>query len=302
MHGTSLQFVLGAGWLASALLNPLGLFCLVTIALSTILIALSARTLHHSSAKRPLARRFVEVFTDDRGTATMEFALVCPVLLFFSLLLAQTTLMMTGNLFVHYASFAATRSAIVQIPLDKTEEGYESANQFANSTTSPKYIAVQRAAAFALMPVAGTGKESETGSVQLSEGMTRYYQSYSKDSPAWVEKQLNAKARYALENTQITVYETWARGTTVYAGSRHGGEGSTDRSFGPKDPVTVKVEHKFNLAFPYVGAIFADGRLPEASGGGLYSTIVAFCTLTNEGIIDAMPEVPTQRNPPSPRR
>ena len=54
----------------------------------------------------------------SQGTATIEFALVMPIMLFLILLLAQTTFVMAGNLFVHYAAFAATRSAIVYIPAD----------------------------------------------------------------------------------------------------------------------------------------------------------------------------------------
>ncbi len=299
MHGLNSQFVLGAAWLSSGLSNPLGLFCLLAMATSAILVAFSGVALHRARPKHPpLAKRFIELFTGDGGTATMEFALVCPVLLFFSLLLAQTTLMMSANLFVNYSAFMAARSAIVQIPIDKTEEGYESANQFSNSPSSPKYIAIQRAAAMSLVPVAGRSTESEGSSAQLAAGMTRYYQTYGKDPAAWVEKQLNEKAAYALKNTDITVYQTIPEYNGVEL-KELPGEGFT---FGPKDPITVKVEHKFSLAFPYIGAIFANGRLSESSGGGLYSKIAATCTLTNEGIIDAMPEVPTQRNPASLRK
>src|SRR5690606_37869617 len=61
------------------------------------------------------------------GTATMEFALVFPIFLFFILTLVQTSLLMVGNLYVHYAAFASVRSAIVQVPRNPVVDPYNSA-------------------------------------------------------------------------------------------------------------------------------------------------------------------------------
>ncbi len=300
MQVLSSQFVFGASWLSSGLTNPLGLFCLVSMAVSVVLIALLSSAIYRSRAFHiPLRRRLIEIVTSDSGTATVEFALVCPVLLFMALLLAQTTLVMSGNLFVNYAAYMATRAAIVQIPIDRVEEGYESANQFSNSPDSSKYRAIQRAAALALLPVAGQLKQgNDAVTSQLAFGMAKYYQNYGKEPGNWVTKQLEAKANYAMQNTAIALYETEPQADKVVY-KELPPEGFT---FGPRDPITVRVEHKFSLAFPYVGAAFADGRLPDNAGGGLYTKITASCTLTNEGIIDAFPEIPTIRNPPSGRK
>jgi Flp pilus assembly protein TadG len=305
MQGLSSQFILGASWLSSSLTNPLGLFCIVAMAVSTLLIAVLTSAIYRSRAyKIPLGKRVVEVFTGDSGTATVEFALVCPILMFMSLLLAQTTLLMSGNLFVNYAAYMAARSAIVQLPIDMTDRGYESANQFANDPESPKYQSIHRAAALAILPVAGTVASGGSSDIagKLAPGMNAYHVNYNKTPANWVDRQLEAKAAYALLNantsdaiTTITLVITEPQGETV----NYKPLPSDGYIFGPRDPITVKVQHKFSLAFPYVGAAFSDGRLPFNAGGGLFSTITASCTLTNEGVVDGFFETPTQRNPSS---
>ena len=56
--------------------------------------------------------RLCRALAAEGGTATLEFCMVIPIVLFLILLLVQSTLLMVGNQFVHYAAFAATRSAV----------------------------------------------------------------------------------------------------------------------------------------------------------------------------------------------
>ena len=79
---------------------------------------------------------------DDRGTVTIELVLVIPVVLFFSLLLVQVMLLMTANHFVHYAAYAAVRSAIVQIPVDAT--GRDGTRRLWNWTYAELDIATEK--------------------------------------------------------------------------------------------------------------------------------------------------------------
>ena len=69
------------------------------------------------------------------------------------------------------------------------------------------------------------------------------------------------------------------------------GDGST-YTFGPRDPVTVRVTHRLHLAIPYVNALFSDGVLDASQGTGRYALVTAQSTLTNEGVYDDLPPKP----------
>ena len=125
---------------------------LVLAAISVVMIALACRALIHLNSRDPTGRG-LRVRFNNNGTATMEFVLVFPILLFFSLLLAQTTLLAGANAFIHYAAFAATRSAIVQIPTGYAPD--ESPNVIINADGHTKHDIIRRAAVFALVPVSG---------------------------------------------------------------------------------------------------------------------------------------------------
>ena len=57
----------------------------------------------------------------------------------------------------------------------------------------------------------------------------------------------------------------------------------------PKDPITVRVDHKLHLGVPYVNRLFRDSDSPDDHR---YVTVSASATLTNEGILDRFPEEP----------
>ncbi len=227
---------------------------------------------------------------DASGTATLEFCLVFPILLFFALLLAQTTTLMAGNMVVHYAAFAATRTAIVQIPADYTFDG-EPANVLVHREGNRKYNAIRQAAVVALWPVAGRGSGGNVPADRVADGVGDYFAAYGVDQPAWVHALLPDRLRYAADqqNTVVTVYR--------YDGVALPGvplvEGEIAQ-FGPKDPVSVSVQHRLNLAVPYVRAIFADGR----EDGSAYALVNARSTLTNEGIVDQLPPLPSLERRP----
>ena len=260
---------------------------LTGIALAVVclgLLLVSARALARlgrAGADRP---RQVDPARHSRGTATIEFALVIPIMLFFILLLAQTTFVMAGNLFVHYAAFAATRSAIVYIPADFGPT--EPPNVLDHMAGAPKFDAIRAAAVLALVPVAGAMADGNAPADAISDGLDQHYQAYGRSPPRWRETLLPNRLHYAHDpiSTRVTVMHTYLdeNGDVRYLDTSAGGD-----EFGPREPITVRVEHQLNLSVPIVWALFADD-----TADGRYSVVAAQYTLTNEGVLDALPPTP----------
>ncbi|MCC6682587.1 MAG: pilus assembly protein [Phycisphaeraceae bacterium] len=229
----------------------------------------------------------------NQGMATIEFALVMPVVLFLMLVLIQTMLLMAGQLFVHYAAYAATRAAIVQIPLDLSQRG-EPINVISIGSSSGKFGAIERAAVLAVMPVCGRDDASGGSQVdgeEFASALRQHYEMLGETTPRWVDTLAAERYCYAAEHTRIDLIEliTDADGSSVQMRTLTGGT----HSFGMKDPVAVRVEHRFNLSVPYVRAIFADAKMPTKHGETAYTNITALQMLTLEGVDPAMPMEPT---------
>lgn len=233
-------------------------------------------------------RHLLALRDDDRGTATVEFALVFPLALFLCLVLLQTTLLMVGNLFVHYAAFAATRAAMTQIPRDLSGDDAEAMNVMAVSEGSPKFRAVKRAAAFAVMPVSGRLKDGSAPTDAFVAGLVEHHAAMGQSVPNWVNTLAAARLRYALANTQVTLVRTDGDGDTASFEAMKSGL----VEFGPREAITMRVEHRLYLSVPYVSTIFADGELESQNGSGRYALIAAQYTLTNEGIPMELPPPP----------
>lgn len=227
--------------------------------------------------------------SDDSGTATMEFCLAFPIVLFLCLVLVQFTLLMVGNQFVHYAAFAATRSAIVYIPQDYSNAG-EPRNTIVPQKGGNKYDAIRAAAYIAVAPVCGKWEDNPEG-LRVGEyvdGLRAYYTSQGADVPRWVETLAATRLRYAAANTDVQIMETvQGDGGVEY----YDITGAYDfYNFGPREAVTVRVQHRLNLSVPYVRSFFADGELD--GGRGKYALVSAHYTLTNEGINPELPGPP----------
>jgi len=213
----------------------------------------------------------------ESGTATIEFALVLPILLFIALALIQTMLVMGGNLYVFYSAYAATRSAIVQIPADYGSG--EDPNFYSQGGRKHQYI--RRAAVMALVPVSASDGDAGGGGVNLASGIQSFYSAYGRTAPPWVDK-LDARYAYADANTEVFVRRTLVQGDDV------AWEDVTSGDFEPKEPISVRVDHRLNLPIQYVAGIFSDGE----TGGRRYMEISAQYTLTNEGLLTEMPPDP----------
>jgi hypothetical protein len=254
-------------WLIHALTDSRSLGYLMVIIISAMLLLILVRAMR----RLPAAPRH----GGESGVATIEFALVLPIFLFLILLLTQTTLAMTGNLFVNYAAFAATRSAIVNIPSGNP-------NVVAPYPGEAKYDAVHVAAALACVPISGRGEEGSTPADAIVAGLTEHYQSYGRSAPVWIDRLIAPRVRYALANTDIAIL----RIVDITAYEVELEEVESTVRFGPREPITVRVEHRFALSIPYVWRIFSDDRDDRAV------TLRAQYTLTNEGVVDALPPPP----------
>jgi hypothetical protein len=222
----------------------------------------------------------------EAGTATIEFTLAFPIVMFLVLLLLQVTWAMVGNLFVHYAAFSATRSAIVYIPWDAPQVG-EPRNTITVGD-GEKFDRIQRAASFSLIPVAGESESGEAAAEEFTSALRTYYQKSGPRMPGWVESQAAGRARYAMAHTEVTLMRTNNSGSQASFDPIRQGRAT----FGSREPISVRVRHRLDLAVPYVSVIFADGEHDTAEGTRGYTNVTARYTLTNEGVSDALPDRP----------
>lgn len=218
-----------------------------------------------------------------RGTATIEFVLVFPVLLVFVLLILQFMLLMVGHIQMRYAAFCAARSAVVQIPQDFTYQSGEDINEIYNDDTAyagTKLEKIQQAAAWALVPVSGPGEDGDTEIAQrFTDGLASFYTSYGQSAPNWVERLMARRTAYAMDNTTVTLMER-------IGDDQYNALPSGLLTLRPHDPVIVQVQHRLYLSIPYIRVIFEDARLDN----GAYTNVSATFEMTNEGVNWRLPE------------
>lgn len=240
-------------------------------------------------------RRILARLRDSRGTVTLEFVLVFPIMLAIALMMLQTMLVMSGNIVLNYAAFAAARSAIVHIPRDLPDEG-EPANVYFSDGAASKHTAIRRAAVFAIVPASGRLSQGSMPTDSFTNGWTQIFTDTGRTPPGWITAQGPDRLRYADAHTQITLNRTLVDSShrvtlePISTGQYH--------QFGPRDPITVTVTHKLALSIPLGSWPYASGR-HSGSGSGTddsnsyYTLVSAHCTLTNEGLSTALPEAPS---------
>lgn len=228
---------------------------------------------------------------DQRGTATIEFAMVFPIIMFLTLLLVQTTMAMVGNMFVHYAAMSGARAAIVHIPTWQVGSDlvYENINEINTSLTgqASKMQSIREAVWFALVPVCGQLEQGNIDAEPYVGGLRILHEQLADDVPGWIDAVAAERLRYAAVNTEVTIESVQVVQGIVEFESQTG-----QAVFGPKDPICVRVDHRLNLAVPYVRFIFSDGQHTTARGESAYTNVTARHTLHNEGIDPSMPPLP----------
>jgi len=246
-------------------------------AASAVLFGLIAAALWRMGATGRRSRR-----SSQAGSATVEFALVLPIALMLSLIMAQSSLLMGGHLCVNYAAYCAARSAIVSVPKHLANEPR---NEVLNDAeNSRKMLIIKTAAVWAVLPISSSNTAIEPAdSTILQNGLNDLQGSYNLSIPAWIDERLGRRLRYAEDYTDVELSRV---GLTLPAAL--GLEGK--RLFGEHEDIKVTVSHTFYLAVPYAAAIFGaiDGRRLDI-GGGEYGTVMqASCVLTNEGVDDVI--------------
>ncbi len=248
----------------------------------------------------------------DDGTATIEFTLVFPILLVMVLALVQTTLAFTGNLFVHYAAFAAARAAIVEVPRDL---GAAERRNVVAATNSQKRENIRGVAAFALMPVSGPGRSGGglPGDRPVGTVIDTLYRAENLATPRWSEAIVDRRLAYALDHTDVELQALAGTGINeldptgpigadavrpLSAGNDFSilvsprGTNDIRYRYGPRDPVRVVVRHRFHLSVPFVGRLFSNGTHTVAGTTAPYRLLTGDFALTNEGVVTELPEEP----------
>lgn len=255
----------GQGWFGRFLASRLTVLAGCIGLASLLAIWMLARALWTLGRTERKARRF----GSQDGTAAVEFALVFPVALTIVLIMIQSMLLVSGNLAVSAAAYAATRAAVAWIPEKLVNEPR---NQMLADETSIKRKHVWDAAVFAVMPacpgkrIAGVNDGASPG---LVDGMAAFFQRAGKPVPNWVSNVLAAKYGYA-SNEEMTQVEI-----------RPPADGSG--TYGVHEDIAVRVSHRLYLSVPYVNRIFGEAL----GGGGGYATATsAAFALPNEGVED----------------
>lgn len=240
-----------------------------------------------------IPRRVLAKLNDEGGVATIEFALVLPTAMFIFLILLQTVLMMSAQVFVHFGAYAATRAAIVVLPDGRDGGGGE----MTAGDESEAYQQIQRAAAMALTPISGRLSDTSGDPSTFASDLGAMYEAYGVDTPKWVSSFAAGRMAYALRHTDVLMLETTVDsdgGVNFYPVN---GANASVR-LRPKDPVTVLVSHRLHLSVPYASALFDDGTHDTRGGSTAYATVQAHCTMTLEGYDRSMPPEPeVERSP-----
>ena len=209
----------------------------------------------------------------EDGAAMIEFALSLLIALPLTLIMIQSSLLMVGNLCVHYAAFCGARSAIVQVPWVKFLPG-EQPNEIAGADDSGKMLRIRSAVAWALMPVACAHPDAPGADAgALEDALESFFQDYGRPVPAWVRGRLSRQLQYVRDHTHVEVDPP-----------------TEPPYYGVHEDLRVRVEHVFYLAVPLAARLFYlmddDGRDLDF-GSGQYATVLrATCALPNEGVTD----------------
>jgi len=264
-------------WLAQAMASRLFVTCAVVLVAGGLLLALLAAFLWQAGRPYRKARR------GESGVAILEFALAMPFLLIIGLVMAQASLLMVGNVCVHYAAFCAARSAIVVIPREFGSG--EPRNLLVDSDADTgKMYRIKLAAVTALAPVSCGSDEisgAGAGGDTYVEGIDRFLSLQSVERPGWVDERLSRKLAYAGEYTDVEVDPPLPRTDPD--------EAEEDGLFDDNEDVHVTVRHTFYMSVPtgaWIFSFFAE-RVELPFGTNEYGMkMAAYYTLPNEGVQD----------------
>jgi hypothetical protein len=254
-------------WMVGAMTSRLSVVCAVVLVVCAGALVGVCRLLWEVGASR---RGRVG---GQEGAAILEFALVLPIAMALVLVMVQCSLLMGGNLCVHYAAFCAARSAVVYVP-DDFSPG-EPPNLVSEARWSGKLRRIRDAAVWAVFPIScGHSSYPEEDVGRLREGLEEFFDGYGQRAPGWVDGRIGRKLQYAQDHTEVDLHPP-ADGLT----------------YAPHEDLRVTVRHTFYLSVPYANWVFRhldrDDGVDLDFGDGEYGMVItASCTLTNEGVRD----------------
>ncbi len=263
-------------WLVQALTSRLFLSCAALLVVCAVGVVAIVGMLWH------VGRPYRTPGRGEQGVAILEFAMALPILLMLSLLMAQASLVMVGNVIVHYSAFCAVRTAIVMIPQDygSSEPRNFIFDDDGDDTTTKKYK-VKLSAVTAMAPVSCGSEDvmpAGDGGDAYVDGVTRFLSLQDLEQPKWADERLSRKLSYAKAHTEVTIGEPIAR---------PGDE--DDGCFQANENVRVTVNHTFYLSVPTAAKIFRylPGGVDLTFGEGEYGTkMTASYAMPNEGVQD----------------
>jgi hypothetical protein len=254
----------GSSWLLRAVGSPMFLTC------AAVLLACAAGMAAILAVLWRAGRPYRARREGQEGVAILEFALALPFLLMLALLMTQTSLLMVGNVCVHYAAFCAARCACVTIP--KEYGANEPRNQVnPDPGASGKLNRIRMAAMWALMPVSCGSDEVDAGP-EIAAALSSFFSLQGVDPPGWIDDRLARKLGYASAYTEVELDPP--------------DDGDT---YGVHEDLKVTLRHTLYLSVPYAAKILAQfpGGVELDFGEGEYGTVVvASCSLPNEGVQD----------------
>lgn len=245
------------------------------------------------SGARLQISRLRSLHRDQEGAVqSLSFVLVLPVFIMVMLFIVQVSQLMIGTCVVHYAAFAAARSAIVWIPAnvdsdfeqencisqyvpvegsavtDVTSAGFGPADggvTYVVAPGSPKYAKILSAAVLACMPISpsrdlGLGLPADGTAAAIQEA----YRAMSPRSSGnqRIDPRIANKLAYAARNTTIEIHffhsnhEPPLIPYPLVRDSRGNMIGYQANELGWQDPITVTVTHRLAL-LPGPGRLLA---------------------------------------------
>ena len=264
------------GWLSSALTDRAFLtYALVALISCAGVVWLGGMMWRAGAAHRGRKREGQE------GAIALEFTMVLPIGLMLALVMAQSSLLMVGNICVNYASYCAARAAIVAVPEDLDLTSGEPPNYVVldDPQSSMKLRRIHTAAVWAVLPVScGNLEIGEAEASELKSGLSAFLSQHDGETPGWVDNALGRKLQYARDYTVVTLLPPYK-----------------DRDYyQPNEDLKVRVTHTFYMSVPYASRLFAalsgdDGVALDIGPGEYGMKMHTRCRLVNEGIPDWIP-------------
>ncbi len=269
-------------------------------------------------------RRLVRLHGDQRGAVqSLSFVLTMPLFVLVVLFIIQMSQLMIGTFTVHYAAYAAARSAIVWIPADtpwpehancisavtpvREVAGY--GTEYFVAPGSPKFEKIRFAAALACMAVCPSRDLGYDAQGIPVDALQRLYLCLDADAAEnrRVPQRLRNKIAYSLANTAVEIRFLHPDTDPPHREPPlqrywllHDPSEFNPNELGWQDQITVTVRHKFAL-LPGPGRFLANAaagslNLPESlrprvqQQGSVYvRELTATCTLGNEGEKPVLP-------------